>query len=440
MTGKLSQVLSPAGDAARAFQWFQLLRQGAPLLIAILLAKSPLGAERIGVYELLMYVGHTATFFWVTGLTQGLLSLHGYLDEAARRRLLCLSYLGLLILSLLVAALLLGARKPVLFFLTSQPALPHYDLFLLYLCLWLPGYLLEHFFLLEERPKALLGLGLLIFAGQAAAATLPVFAGWGLRGAFWGLILFAAIKHLWLLLFLARRGRFSRPRALWRRWLSLSLPLALYALLGGLNQTLDFWLVNFFFPGDESRFALFRYGARELPLSVALAGAFGAAMVAEVARDRERALALMRRRSLRLFHLIFPLSVGLLLSSAWWYPRVFSFEFAGSAPIFNLFLLAGISRLVFVRSVLVGLHDNYYPLLFSALELALNAALSVWLVACLDLRGIALATVLAATLEKAALCVYLQRRHGIRWHTYLHPGWFFAYSAALIGAWLWTIF
>ena len=70
--------LPPRIDAwlsnARAFQLFQLLRQGGLIVIAIALAHSGLALAEIGHYEMLTYLGYLLTFFWVTGFMQGLLS------------------------------------------------------------------------------------------------------------------------------------------------------------------------------------------------------------------------------------------------------------------------------------------------------------------------------------------------------------------------------
>ncbi|MEZ5032210.1 MAG: hypothetical protein R2787_12460 [Saprospiraceae bacterium] len=53
-------------DRSRVFQLFQVARQGATVLIAILLAKSDLSLGDIGQYEQLLFLGYTLTFFWLT--------------------------------------------------------------------------------------------------------------------------------------------------------------------------------------------------------------------------------------------------------------------------------------------------------------------------------------------------------------------------------------
>ena len=55
MTFELSKV--------RALQFFQILRQGAAILVSILLAKSALTTEEIGTFEMLTFIGTTVSFF-----------------------------------------------------------------------------------------------------------------------------------------------------------------------------------------------------------------------------------------------------------------------------------------------------------------------------------------------------------------------------------------
>ncbi len=43
---------------ARAFQLFQLMRQGGLIVIAVALAKAPLSVAEVGNYEMLTYLGY----------------------------------------------------------------------------------------------------------------------------------------------------------------------------------------------------------------------------------------------------------------------------------------------------------------------------------------------------------------------------------------------
>lgn len=60
-----------------ALQISMLARQGATIAIAMLLAKSSVGQENIGAYEALQFLNLVLVGFWISGLTQGMLSAIG---------------------------------------------------------------------------------------------------------------------------------------------------------------------------------------------------------------------------------------------------------------------------------------------------------------------------------------------------------------------------
>ena len=126
------------------------------------------------------------------------------------------------------------------------------------------------------------------------------------------------------------------------------------------------------------------------------------------------------------------MSIGLALASGWVFPLVFNEDFRASVPVFNLFLLVLVSRIIFSRTILVGLNANRMIFYISILELAFNVALSFALVPFLGLSGIAIGTVAAYSLEKVLLCWYLYRKFGIGIGQYTDMRWYLAYSALLI--------
>jgi len=416
-----------------AFQAATLFRQGSGVLIAILLAQSALSAAGIGQYEQLLYLGTLLTSFWVTGLAQSLLAEHPRLPAEQQQAFLCGTYLIFLALGGILALLLWWGRPWLLPPLVGQPELGQLGWFLLFLWLNLPFFLLENFYLLWERPRELFWVSALAHGLQVPAMLLPVYWGWGLEGALKGLVALGVLRHLWLLAALLRFGWSLPAYEPLRRWLRNGFPLVLYALVGALSVSFDSWLVNWHYEGDPDTFAIFRYGAREFPLATALAGAFSSAMLPGLSKDVSGTLPRLRARSLRLYHLLFPITFLLMASSDWWFPRLFSPAFAASAPLFNAFLMTTLSRLVFSRTVLIGLGANRAVFYFSLLELGFNIALGFALVPHFGLLGVAWATVLAYTLDKVLLGYYLYRRYGIRPGAYTPLGWLAGYGLVLVG-------
>lgn len=402
------------------------------ILTAILLTKSSLSLSDIGAYEMLMYIAYTLSFWWVSGLVQGLLSKYPTLDASTQKKLIFNAYLLFVGVSLFLFLFLFVFRSQALTLLVGQSDVRYFSVFLIFMLLNFPAYLLENLLLLEEKPRVILAFGICSFVGQLVAVILPVYAGWEFYWSFVGLAIFAACKHFWLLVHIWRQGIWQFRADLIKSWALRSFPLVLYALLGGFNMAFDNWLVNYYFGGDEAIFAIFRYGAQELPLTLALTNAFSIAVIPEVAQNLNAALAAIKSKSRKLFHLLFPLSIILILTDRWLFPFVFNEAFIASVDIFNIYLLIIISRLVFARPILVGLQANKEVLIISIIELAVNITISFILVQYLGLIGIAIGTLIAYTLEKTLLCGYLYVRFGLPVQAYTDLRWFILYTIILI--------
>ena len=123
-----------------------------------------------------------------------------------------------------------------------------------------------------------------------------------------------------------------------------------------------------------------------------------------------------------------------MLTSQWLFPLVFNADFEESVAIFNVFLLVIISRLIFSRTVLVGLQDNQIVLIISLVELVANVLISWWLIRTMGLIGVAWGTLLSISLEKIMLCLRLYWRFGIGWRQYTDLRWWWLYSILLLVA------
>lgn len=417
---------------SKAYQLATLARQGVGVLVAILFAKGPLSAAAIGQYEQLLYVGTLLSAFWVTGLVQALLARYARLSEAGQLSFVWTAYLVVAGLGFALSLLAWWARAWWVPAVSGRASLAHLGLFLSYLAVQLPVFLTDNYYLLWERGNRLLVYGLLSYGLQLPFLLVPVWLGYGLEGALWGLLFIAVSRHLWLLGELVRHSNPRWDLQLARHWMAAAGPLVLYALVGVLSVSFDSWLVNWQYGGDPQQFAIFRYGAREFPLVVALAAAFSSAMLPALSANKEEGARALRRRSLRLYHLLFPLCIALVLSSHWWFPKLFNSAFAASAPIFDVFILTTVSRLVFARTVLIALQENRMVFYLSVVELAFNIILGFALVKAFGLLGVAWATVAAYTLEKTMLAAYLYRKHRISPAAYTPLNWLAVYSLLLL--------
>ncbi|TXB63582.1 lipopolysaccharide biosynthesis protein [Phaeodactylibacter luteus] len=430
----LSQLLGPL-DPARAYQAAVIARQGAHLAAALLLANSWFSPAQVGHYEQWLFLGYLLTSFWATGALQGFLTFFPSLGRSAQQRMAWTACGVLFAGAFAVSGVFWAFKGQLLPLFTGTKEVPGLGLYLLALCLNLSGFLLEHLLLVFRRSRMLLGQSLLFAAGHLLAVAWGSWYAPALSHLAVALVLTGGCKLAMLGVVLAREAGWPCFEGrLARKWLSYAFPLMGYALIGALSLSFDSWLVGWHYEGDARTFAVFRYGARELPLALALAGAFGTAVLPLLSEDLGKGLAAMKSRAVRLFHLLFPFSIALLLSSGHWFPLLFGEEFRESVPLFNIFLLVLVSRLLFPRTVLMALGANRAVFWLGFLELGLNVFLGFWWVQWLGLAGVAWATVAAYTVDKLLMCAYLKARFGISWRAYTPTRHFAVYTTLMLGA------
>lgn len=423
----------------RAMQLYQLMRLGSIVLSSIVLAKSGLGTSDIGVYEALTYLGTTFSFFWINGLLQAMPAVYSRLEQDAKPAFLFQVFLVFSALSLLVFALLFFGENPVVPWVTGLGAAPDYfPWFCLFLLFNLPTYPTEYYYLLKNRPSGIVWWGVVGFGGQVLALALPLFAGWGLTVAMQCLAALALVRLLWTAALATRWGRVVWRSDLVRHFLNFSAPLVLNVLVGSLVLLFDNWLVGWYY-GDEALFAVFRYGSRDFPLASAMATALGAAMIPMLGSDPDAGRAMLKKRSVKLFHLIFPLSMALMLLSGTLFPIVFNPEFAASAPLFNIYLLMTASRVLLPNALLLAGGQPRVIFKVGLLELLVKVLLGFVFIRWWGLEGVAWSAVAAFWVEKLGLIWYLKSRMQVLTRSWLDLKWFFGYLVALLAVYALTL-
>lgn len=424
-------------STTRALQLFQLLRQGAVLLISILLAKSSLSTAEIGAYEMLLYIGTITSFFWVNGLLQAMPPVYGKLNEEDRQDFF---YNNFLVFSALAAILflILFIGKPLMIpLLTGFPTLPNYDLFCLYLLLNLPAFPVEYVYLLRKRAWSIVWWGVFSFGAQILVLAAPLWLGYGIRASFWGLVVLGAVRWLWTAGLVLSIGRAVWRPDIIRLYLAFASPLVLNVVISNFILLFDNWLVGWWYR-DEAVFAVFRYGAREFPLAQALATALGVAIIPRLSEAFHPGLDDLRNMSRKLFHLLFPLTIALLFLTKPLFPLVFNPDFAASAPLFNIYLLMVASRVLLPNSIVLAKGEPRIIFLVGLTELATKIILGFVFIHFWGLAGVAWSAVLSFWVEKILLIIYLQKRHKIAIKQWLDLKWYGLYCILLLVAFLWT--
>ena len=411
----------------RALQFFQVLRFGTFFLTGILFTKLGLSTYDIGVYEALLFLGSVLSFFWLSGLTQSLLANY---QPKEKSKEFFNSFLVLSAISIVVFIAFRLLITPYSFMANNPQVLYFYSTFSFYLLFIGPSFLAEYILLLKEKANGLALYGIVAFGVQLASVVGPIAFGLGLEEALLGLVASSVVRFLITLGLLAKYADFKLDTSYIKQFLVTAGPLVAATLLSGSAEYLDGFIVSKYF--DEGTFAVYRYGAKEFPLVLLLANAFSNGMVPKVAHQGvEKAVQIIKKESLKLMHLFFPISIGFMLVSQWAYPRLFNEDFAESAVVFNVYLLLVVSRLVFPQTLLIGLKKTKTIMLVAGLELAVNFGLSVLFVQQFGLVGIAFATVVASVLDKLVLMVMLKSSHGVSPTSYWPWQWHLGYSVMI---------
>ncbi|MEM0996034.1 MAG: polysaccharide biosynthesis C-terminal domain-containing protein [Bacteroidota bacterium] len=417
MHSKFTNLLAKFQESTAAYQLYSVFRYGFLLLTSVVLARLFPDQGVVTQYEQLLLLGGSLTFFWVSGLFDGyvLLFRGGKHSPEATTRTTFATGISLAALSAIACGLLAGFG--VVGNLGGGLALAYST----FLFLDIGSQLLVFYLLVRRANVNLILLGFVSFLGYFLLLCLPLAQGASLETAIWGLAAWSGLKMGWLLLLL--RGVPLVPnREILRAMARVAAPIGGAVLLSQSATYLDAYLIDIYFP---DQFAVFRYGAKELPLVLLLANAMSIVRAGEIAAARKEgpdqirpALVKLRQSTRRLVYSMFPLSIVLLLLSDWLFLNVFGAAFSGSVVVFDLYLLLVIPRLMFPQSVVRGYLKTLAMTRSAGIELVLNIGLSLLLMQFWGIAGIALATVIAFVVEKIVLVIYCHRRLQWKFTTY----------------------
>lgn len=388
--------------ATQAIQIYQVARFGALLLASILLSKSGMDTAGIGSYETCMLIAGTFSFFWINGLTHTYLSQYRKSEDKAKTN--AALFWSVVSISVLLFLLLAAARPAIEGLFRIDLSGSAYGLFLLFFLVNNLSFLTDYFLLAQDNGKGLMRLSIFQLIVQTALISIPAFIFQDFTSALAGATLFATIKTL-ISLYLAYNGAaFRTDPAHVQVFVRSSGPMILSFFLGGMAIYVDGIIVSNFY--DKATFATYQYGAREFPLSLLLANAFSAAMVAHISAQPADTEA-VRRGSLQLIQRLFPVVILLAGVSYWLYPLVYNPQFQISYVYFNIYLLLIISRLVFPNSILLGLGHSRIIMRAAIVEFVLNITVSLLLLQWIGLQGVAYGTVIANFFNKGMLAYQL---------------------------------
>jgi O-antigen/teichoic acid export membrane protein len=414
-----------------AMQIFQLIRFSTLLLIGIVLAKSGLSTSQIGQYETFLLLAGAVSFFWLNGLIQGFLPVADKKSIADKSPVLFNVFYLLTAFSALAVLFILVFEHSISGFLLKGSHIPFLNYLLIYILISSPASLVEYIYLIRKQSNQILIYGVISFFLMFVLVALPAVLGCSIEYSMVGLVLSATFRLTWLLVLLIRYSSPVFDAPFIRKHLKSASPLVISMFFSGSAQYIDGFIITAYF--DNATFAVFRYGAREFPLVLLLANAFSSSMLPGFT-DRSRLklnLEKIKENAQKLGNWLFPLSGVLILVSHLVFPVIFNVNFAGSATIFNIYLLLIVSRLLFPQTILIGLQKTKPLMWASALEIAVNVLLSLWFVQFMGIAGVAYGTVCAYVFEKLILMVYVSKSCNIALNEYLNVKQHLLYSVLL---------
>jgi O-antigen/teichoic acid export membrane protein len=428
-------------DNISGLQLFQLMKPVIFLIISIVFTKSTLSTQDIGQWEMFMFIGGLMSFFWVTGIIQSLLAL--YNRNKTYRKLgdnglekspeIFNAFLLLCFFSLLI--FILGhTLKDNFSVFHNRGNVPFINLLLLYILLSSPVCLIEYIYLLNNRSYRIFQYGLYTFVAQLIFIITPILLGKGIIWSIYGLLLITGFRWIWLIILLRRYTLMKVSVEFMKEHLYLGIPLIITTLISGSAQYVDGVIISAVYR-DPEKFAWFRYGAKEFPLVLMLANGLSTAMLSEFStREKmKESLEIIRDKSKKLMHLLFPATMLMMLIARWIYPLMFREDFSQSSGIFLVYALLIIPRLIFPQTIVVGRKKTHITLIAAIIEIVINVTLSLLMIKWgYKLVGVAVSTFVAYVISNLFLVLYVWLKMKIRPAEYI-PLKVFAIYSFLIG-------
>lgn len=369
-------------------------------------------------------------FFWSYGFKNSYLSYFPTVDSETKKQFLSTLltlYLGCAFVAAL-AVYIIGKNELIFSWDPAEIGFVH--LASIYLILNTPTILTEHSYILFEDSKRLIQYALLVFLLPIVVVICALIIEKSVYAIAVGFLVIALIKFLYLLLFPVRlySGVGLKPTMI-KPYLIFSLPLILQALLGNGVEFIDGYLVQRFFPVET--FAIYRYGARELPFVVLFVGSVMTALLPKAVSQLPETLMVAKTETTKLMHVLYPISILLILISPFIFPFVYDESFKESAYLFNIYALIISSRILIPQLVMFGKHHNKGLATITFIELILNVSLSLFLMTYWGVRGIAVASVIAFFAAKAMVMIFNYVVYKIGPSAYIDLKFYLIYNLAL---------
>lgn len=369
--------------------------------------------SQIGHYEKLLFITNLFSGYWITGMIQALLPIYSRSKAKNDKNPILFNAFILIMLLSVISGVFAYSIKSLLMGADGFSALPFFNLVVVYLILSSPTLLIEYIYLLTGKLRSMVVYGLISYSLQVILVIAPLLVDTKIEYSVYGLIAISIIRMIWLLTLVVQNSAVKLDFSFLRAHIKQGIPLALKYLISTSGVYIDQIIITAYF--SSSTFAIYRYGAREIPLVALMTAGLSNSMLAGFGESSQISTSLqeLKNKSRSLMHLLFPISILAILLSKPLFPIIFSTEYSASANIFMIYALLVTSKAIFPQTVTVGLMHNGVALAASIVEMLLNIALSLMLLIPFGIEGVAMATVIVYMAEKILLSAYNRYRLNI---------------------------
>ena len=402
----IQRFLAKFNDGSFVYQYFLIFRYAISFICSIIIVRSGLTTADIGTYEWLLFLIHTGTFFFHNSILTYFMSIYGKASVSEKPRIISGVFTSVLLLACILMAFIgLGIYgfDQMPFFLQLKPFFPY---IVAYSIVMSPLALVEGTYFLLGLEKVLLRyihfsqLGIVIgFLGVAIVQP-------SIQNFLLFMILWGAIRLLYFCRTIDCSDAFNFDVKFAVTLMLTFTPVFVNQLLSQTMEMADGWMVKYFF--DDSTFAIFRYGARELPLSSFLFSGISLTYIYTL-QTNGYDLSNLRTRINKLMGYVFPIGILSMVLSPFLFSFFYSPDFRNSALVFNVYLLILVSRVLLPQTILMA-KNQFNVILYSTIfEIIINISLSLWWVHLWGIMGLTLATAVAYFIQKIILIIYNTR-------------------------------
>ena len=415
-------------DPVHAYQIYHSGRYLISLIISVIMVKCGIPSSDLGDFELIIFIVASFSFFWSVGIKNALISFYPKVDEKSQNTFLHTAFVILIFIGFISGLFIMIFPHIVSYIFAKQGKISYLNLAGLYLILSSPLLMTENVLLLRRDASGLFyyllwSSGGTLFLAISVALFYP-----SIQGFLYTLIVFSFFRLIYLC-YIIKFFRFPEiDLTVAKTFLLFSLPIIINVFIGSAMDFIDGWFVTKYY--DATTFVIFRYGARELPLSMVLYTSLSAALIPTLMSGGIKSHEL-KRRATNLMHYIFPVTILLIFTSPFLFTWAYSRDFRESAFIFNIYLLILTSRVLLPQAYNFALHQHKVIIYTGIIEVLCNIILSYWWMHIWGVYGLAFATVAAYFVQKVLLIIYNKLKNGIELNQYIDFKYYFVYSIML---------